>query len=576
MKCQLCGHDNPLGVKFCSKCGGGLAAVQPDQGVPHTTQPVAPYAPPQGGQHAQGQGAQYAPAAQGKTGGLLDSIKALPLKKILMIAIPVVVVIIAAIIVIPLLVGPSSNTVSDSLIFFSDRDQVIVSGNNNNSFTLDGAYRSVQRSIDGSKAAVLTDYQSDSGGTLWFVTTRNSVKIADDVLAFVLADSGNGVAFLTDHDTRNDVATLYLHNTSNGRSTLITQEAMYFGHGEIEGIAISPNGRTVTFISDFDERDNEFFGYIKDGNRAPERLGRNEFAIAVSNGGRHLYYVRVTEDGDMSLHVRSGRNEQRLIGDMGWGIRLMLNRDYSQVIFNHDGRANISRNGGERERIGNQAIRSILVPQGTQVRSVPGNAVSTTVYGLRSLTPSVVVTEDGLVHVNNRMETNRVSSSSDYPFSAVISNNGRTLLFINNNNHLSTIDPTRPGAERREVGRNVRSFVACSDARTVYFVNEDQELFHVRGTGNPSKVSDDVASFSLEMQWGSRRAFFIVDHGSRGGELFASNNGGRRSRVAGGDDVVGIMVTATSVFYANNDDEVFRSNGNERFTRFEEDVGIVG
>ena len=72
---------------------------------------------------------------------------------------------------------------------------------------------------------------------------------------------------------------------------------MYFGGNSMEGICLSPDGKTVTYISDYDDKDDEFNGYIKVGSRAPDRIGKNMAAVAVSNGGKHLYYARVSDDG---------------------------------------------------------------------------------------------------------------------------------------------------------------------------------------------------------------------------------------------------------------------------------------
>jgi hypothetical protein len=493
--------------------------------------------------------------------------KAMPIKKLLMFAIPVVVLIVAAIIVIPMLIGPSVLMRTDNISIFSDRDEVIISGNNNARFAIDGSFVSTQRSLDGSKAVVLTDYGS-SGGTLWFVTTSRVTHVADDVLEYLLADSGNGVIYVTDYDSRNDVATLYLHDTSSGRETRITEDAMY--QGSMLGISISPNGKSVTYRGDFDRDNREYYGYTRVDGRASERLGKNTYGVAISNGGRHLYYVRTSDDNVRSLHVRSGNNDNRLISELNH-VFLMLNRDYSQAIFQIDDRSFITQNGGERDRIGGSNIRRIILPRGAQIG---GNSDHATVYGVRSFANNVVQNNDGLAFMDRNYETNRISSTSDYASLALVSENGRTLLYLNNNGHLSAIDPTRAGAERREIGRDVESFVATNNARTIYFVNSDNELWCASGNRPAEKVSDDVYAASLAMPFRGNRAFFIVDWSARrnSGELFFSNNGGRRVKLGGGDDVVRVWSTATNIFFRTIDNDVFRSNGNDRFTLFAEDL----
>jgi len=503
----------------------------------------------------------------------MDKIKSLPLKKIFIVAVPVLVLIIAAIIVIPLLSGSGSSIMKNSIVILGDWNETIISGNNNVKFTIDGYFDSAQSSLDGSKAAVLTDMSYYEGGALWFVTTSKATLIADGVVYYRLSDSGSTVAYLTDYDHWEDVAALYLYDAAKGSSTKIADDAWYNARS-VKGLSISPDGKTVTYISDYDSRNQEYTSYIKTGNKAAEKIDDNTYCVAVSNGGTTMYYVKESSRGVESLYVKSGRNENRLISKISPDTTLWLNKDYTQVIFNQDGRTDISKNGGGKERLYKDAIRDILLPQGTQrIFFSAGQSLSVSVIGIRSLTPFVGVTSDGMIYFDNKYESNRISSSSDYQYGAIISSNGRKLLFLTNNGHLASIDPTKTGADRSEIGRNVVMFVASSDASTIYFVNEDDELYYVRGNGDPSKVADDVNG-RLVMQWNSTRAFFTVDDTSSGGELYFSNNGRGRTKVSGGDDVFMFFSTPTSVFYVLDGQKIFRSNGDEKFTRFAEYVSI--
>lgn len=551
MICNYCGHTNQPGVKFCSKCG----AQFPVQAQAPAPPPAGYYAPPP------------APDYAAPESGMSGKIKTLPIKKILTIAIPVIVVIIAAIIVIPMLIGPGAAMEKDHIEFLADGDRIIVSGNNNAKFIIDGEYFSEQCSLDGSKAVVLTDYDNEYGGTLWFVTPSTYYRVADDVLNYILADSGNGIAFQTDYDRRHGVAMLYLYNVSSKSASKITEDAKYS-----EGICISPNGRTVSFISDLDDADDNFYGYVSTDGKASERIGQNTYAVALSDGARYMYYIKVT-DGSRSLYVRSGQNDNRLITDLGPYYRLMLNRDYSQAVFNMDDKAYITINGGERERIGGKSISRFILPRGTQQG---GNQSRVTVYGIRNFANNVVINDDGLAYINRDFDANKINSSSDHAWYATISDNGRILLYINNNGHLSSIDPTQPNAERVEIGRNVETYVASNNAKLIYFVNSDDELFCVKGNGAPFKISDDVYSGDgyLDMSYNGKMVFFLVDFSNRryAGELYYSNNGGGRTKVAGAGEVRGIHITPTNVFYMDTDNAIYRSNGNERFALFIDDL----
>jgi len=506
--------------------------------------------------------------------GFTKKIKDLPLKKILTIAVPLVIIIVALIIAIPLVINPSNSAVKDNITFFRGDGVVVVSGNNNPKFSIRGDFESTQTSIDGSKAVILTDAWGNSGGTLWFVTTSDSVKIADDVLEFQLSDSGSGVIYFTDYNSRNDTASLYLYDTSSKKTSLITEETMYQGYYDQSSACISPNGKTVGYVSNYDSRNDEFTGYLSVDGKAPEKLGINTVAIAVSDGGKYLYYAKLDDDGyGGSLHVRSGHNDIKLMPDFSGFIHLSLSRDYSQIVFSYQDKSFLSRNGGERERIGGAAIDGFLTPRGMRGRYMKSFSSGITVYRINSFVNQVAFSDEGLAYIDNSLEASRISNSSDNYYSAEISNNGKTLLYINNSGRLSAIDPTVPYAERRELARNVQGFIATNDASSIYYVNEDDELWYIKGNGQPVKISDDVSYRRIALQYNGNKVFFLADYGSRrGGELFYSDNGDRRVRVPGADEVMELWSTPTNIFFKTYDDEIFRSNGNEMFYLFAEGV----
>ena len=647
MICSFCGHNNESGVNFCARCGAQLLKPQQtDSPANDASFRKAPdyssaptYRETQGNRdtsnhgntpgygytqgHGNTPGYGYTQGHGGNTPGYKNAqgygndtsyrdhsgygdtddydaekssisgiMKKLPNKKVLAIAASVVVLIIAAIIFIPMLGNSSGSTVKDSIAFFEDRGEVIISGNNNPKFTIDGNIESQRTSTDGSKAVIMTEYSYRNGGTLWFATTSASALIADSVYAYVLADSGNGVAYFTDYDERNSMATLYLYDTSSKKATLITQDA-YCDGGTMPGVAISPDGKSVCYISDYDERKSEYTGYLKIDGKAAEKLGDEMFAVAISDGGKYIYYCKVdTKTESASLHVISGRNENRLMSDV-YGISIMLNKDYSEAMFDLDSRTFISRRGNERERISGPVIQHILLPRGSQVGYFYGSSpytginvsISGAVYGISSFSNFIAITDDGLVYYDKSLEMNKISNSDYYASEAQISSDGKTLYFINNSDRLSSVNPTLIGADRHEIDRNVVTFVASGDGKSVYYVNSDNELYYASSSGAPIKISDDVYYLSmygrtvstgfLAMSYSGNRVFFLVDYReSRGGELYYSNNGGRKTKIAGADEVMLVMSTPANIFYVSRDSELFRSNGNERFIKFQDEIDI--
>ena len=528
---QAYGGGAPAGDSYGQGYGGGAPGQPGEPGQPQQY-------PPYPGQPAQG------------------GAKPLPLKKILMIGIPAVIIIIALVIGLSMSGGGSGGSaVKDSISFFSDGDAVIVSGNNNPKFTIDGKLYTSKLSLDRTKGVVMTDY-SNSGGTLWFVTTSKSTKIADDVTyGFAFSDSGNAVAYMTDLDSKNGVAALYLYNTATKKITKLSDEAV------LGSVCISPNGKSVGYASDYKRDENKMSGYISIDGKIAEKLGDNAFAQAISNGGKYVYYAKLSKDSSSaSLWVKSGRNDTKLMSEVV-DDNFILNMDYSQLIFNIDGKAYVSQNGKEREQICKSGISVFLMPHGTQ--SVYSNGA--TVYGVSSFKNTLAMSGDGMVYINNKFASAKISGSTTSTSYVSVSTDGKTLIYISGSGVLASINPSKPDADKKEIGKKVQSFVASSDGKTVYFVNEDKEMYYSKGGGKAVKVSDDVYSDSLAMSSNGSMVFFLADYSYKnGGTLYYSSNGSKRTKAA--DDIVSVWSTPTSIFYRTVDSDIYRSNGNAKFT----------
>jgi hypothetical protein len=482
--------------------------------------------------------------------------------------------------------------VTDSIRFFQEGDRIVVSPNNDEIFTINGELTLFQWSKDGSIAVLLTDASREDGdsGTLWLVNTTEAVRIADGVYGYLLSASGNAVLYHTDYNEREETATLNLYNVDSGRSRVVTNEVYYDGWRS-DFIAISPDGRSITYIGDFNWEDNTFMGYIEIDGGEPEQLGENMFGIAVSDGGRFIYYLRYRwEDDTVFLYVRSEGEDNRLHTNANSSeFTIILNFDYSEAIINeiiwdeYDEwyRSFISLGGGERESIGNFYIEEEtldLMPRlgDSRMSSVFGVIIS---FGIDSFAERVVWAGEVDNHGYERSHINyididfqisRIPGTDNAAQNAQLVENGDVLIFRDwERNRLNRVVVGDENAEVEVLARNVENFRVSSDGRTVYIVNDNNELFYVEDEDNTVRIADDIDSWSLEMMYGSNRVFFIGDYDSHinAGTLYYSDSGGDRVRVPGGNDVVRVWSTVSSVFYRNIDGDIYRSNGDENFQR---------
>lgn len=562
MFCKKCGRKLNESSKFCAGCGSavtGSAPIPPGPvgGVPAST-------PPPGGQAK----------------------KPFPLKTLLLILIPAIVVVVGVVIAITLFAGNlggggavgSRNDIlmTDSISFFREDGRTVVAVNNEETFTVNGEHSWSRQSMDGRAAILVTDHDWEFGGTLWLVTAAGATRIADDVIHSVIAPSGDGVLYLTDFDDRNDVATLYLYDVESGRSRRLSNEAFHTWEGTTT--MISPDGRSVGFV--VEEADDILMGYLVI-NGEIERLGENTIAIAIADNGRYVYFMRMRErdrDRTWSLYVRSGDDEERLVRDIDMGINLLFNQDLSQVILSVDGRALLSRNGGEIERLGNQSIHGVVQSQVANywTNIWVGSWINVSLSGVDSFANRVVSTwaegaGSNVLYINRDFETERIPGTSRARFHhSMLVDNGSSLIFldIDEPRRLSRVAVGDEQAEVDMLGRNVRNFHASDDGRAIYFVDEFGELRFIGIDGDSHRIGSDVSTWSMAMLPNSNKIFYIEDYDYRfGGDLSYSDNGESRQRVRGATEVTDVWSTPTSIFYRNIDGDVFRSNGDGNFER---------
>ena len=562
MFCKKCGRKLSDSSKFCGGCGSAVVNSTPiPVGPVGGDSPVTPtLAVPAEGQHK----------------------KPFSIKTLLLILIPAIVLVVAVVIAITVLVGNlgsgsigSRNDIlmTDHISIFREDGRTVVSVSNEETFTVNGEFHTMRSSMDGSSAIFLTDFEWEYGGTLWLATAEGAIQIAEDVTLSFIAPSGSGILYFTDWDERNEVAALYLYDVDSGRSRRLTNEAF---HHSWENVAvISPDGKSAGFI--VEESDNIFMGYLVI-NGETERLGENAIPVAIADNGRYVYFVRMRErDATWALYVRSENDEVRLARDIDMNSGLIFNQDLSQAIINVDGRALLSRNGEEAERLGNKTISWVVQPFiGRHMYWLDiqqGPSIQVSVDGIDSFANRIAFIEEegdgNVIHINTDYEPVRIPGTRGARIQqAMIADNGSTLIFLDQDSRrLSRVALGNEEAEAERLARNVDSFRVSLDGRALYFFNELNELWFIDTTGDSHRVAEDVA-WSVAMLADSHKIFFIEEYDYRfGGFLSYSVNGESIQRVSGADDVINVWITRTSVFYQTVDGDTYRSNGDGNFER---------
>lgn len=265
--------------------------------------------------------------------------------KLFKFAVPIAILIALMIAVVSLLEEPSNYIIAqNNITLFSSGDKTVVSVNNNAKFTVDGRIYSASHSADKRKAVVYVDYRSGSwykpniGGTLWYITASEKVKIAEGAEKYTLSMSGSGVAYLTDYDYSNLSASLYLYDCKEKSAVKITDNA--YIHGDVH---LSPDGKTVGYMADYDINTGEYTGYVSQAGTQSVSLGTNMVCVAVADDAKYKYYRELSFNVYVepppflfSFHVKKANGEDVELAPETPAyddFYLSLNADCSQAVF---------------------------------------------------------------------------------------------------------------------------------------------------------------------------------------------------------------------------------------------------
>jgi len=421
---------------------------------------------------------------------------------------------------------------------------------------VDSGVRTSAVSMDATRLAALT-VQND----LYFVDNGRAQRVAEGVVNFVISNNGSAIAFVDDN------ARLVIWETRNGRSRTVESDVISYS------IALSPDGRSVGFAV-FSDRTEELEGFISINGRNAESIGRNALPIAISDRGRFVYYVR--EDRDL-LFVRH-RGESTRVAPIDEIRELMFNRDFTEVLWSDREATFISARGQSSERVVRSSGLVPLLPVNTQL-VISGAAP---VLGVRTFANMIFYdnSNDAIIFVDRNFEARNLARGVVRAERAVISADGRTVVFLDDRGRLrrmTNMSRNEPTIVDLGADLDIVNFITCTDADHIYFVDRFDELWFIRGTREPSRVRTDVGPWSIVMSPNSNMLFFIANMARDGsGELFTTTNGRSPNRVDGANDVLGVIADAAGVYYhapaTGNRVDVFRSNGNARFTRIAQDV----
>ena len=416
----------------------------------------------------------------------------------------------------------------DGLIFFTTQKKVAeISGSD---------YNGPMFSLDKTKAAVIEDFRRREGGTLYLINSENKKKIDDDVTSYVISEKGNAIAYLKDYDSDDDTSTLMLFN---GKKSVKIKDDIQVNSGNAF-LAISPDGSAVSYV----EYDNyEATSYISKNGKKPERFGRDKAVFALSNKAKHVYYAETNDSNyRMDVYVKTGKKETKLIPEADDISGMIFNKDHTQVIYSYDNKSYISVNGNEKKRLMSDEV-SVLLPANAQANFSSDIEILT--VGIKSFANSLLRSYEGVYYLNKNLETNRIIRGFD---EIVVSSDLSQIAYTDYSGDLylvTKLNKENPKVLELDKAEDVYGLVFTDNGKRIYYVNDDEELFHINKSNKPKKISDDV--YYRYLSTIGNKLFFLVDYRNTG--VLHYTTGSKKVEIKNADEVSDFYLLGKGIIY---------------------------
>ncbi len=508
MKCPKCGNPIAPTARFCGVCGTAITQEMLQEAVTNTASP---------------------------------SKKTLPSKKMLALGgIAVVAVVVIGVLI--NILKPSNYVILDNAPFFVRQNdgEIVITHASGTTSTIEGEYANeLQGSLDLSKGAVVIetpDEQTDEYvRTLYYVSKDGIRAFADSTGGYVQgieSADGSTVVFASDIDYSNDRAEGVLRVFDGDTTHTISSE--FYPNSNF---CVSPDGSTVIYSADYDGED--FTTYMWKGGKSTS-LDDNLYPLAVSNGGKQIYFV---DDG--KLYVQKGDDRTRLTSDdsVAW---VYFNKNNSEILFSTYDDTYLCVEGGERFSLdGNMS--SLVLPVG--VNQAYSSSYSQIVNVNLSTFKNVFYSTDaGVYRITEEFESERAVKSND---GAMLADDEKTIIY-RSSGAVYMVDGFNKSAQAtRLVDESVSDFRMSSDGKTLYYITYDGDLYYKKGTSEPKLIDYDLSSERSQFAFHekSNAVFYIND-----GELYSSKNGEKPALVnsVASDDLLFIVSSGVVVIYNSN------------------------
>lgn len=363
----------------------------------------------------------------------------------------------------------------------------------------------------------------------------------EEAKKFQISAYGDTIAYFT--DVSGDFGTLNLYYTKNGKKKEIAEEIL------IDSVVLSPDGETVAFVGDYKARD-DFKGYYSIDGKKPAEVGKEKRVFAIADKAAYLYYV----DDDRIYAKKKKKDAEKLASDVSY-VDVLVNEDCTEVLFTNDGKTYLSVKAGEKKKVSNDEFSGgVVLPaealQVTATQRMARGSVVVTFTGVETFEEQVFVAGTRLIYLDKKHEGNTIASAVD---KCIIAENREELVYIDILGEVIRVEDFDKGGKETPVGKEdteAYSIYADGSLKYVYYINEDDELYCIKGK-KEKKIADDVTSAAISPD--GTMCYYVVEDET----LFYSKKAGKGKKIADSEDGAKCMRYFSRILVSMREDDEF-------------------
>ncbi|MCH5205901.1 MAG: hypothetical protein J1F09_03035 [Oscillospiraceae bacterium] len=394
-----------------------------------------------------------------------------------------------------------------------------------------GSARVRAESADGKKA-LLTDKKD-----LYYMSNGKITEICDDLTNanVLLSANGNTAVFISDGD---------LCVYSGGK----LNKVMELNNASKATFAVSPDGKTVVF-SDYDDGTYRAYAW-KGGNKAIDLDAKGAVA-AVSNGGKMIYAA--DEKSGKLTYMKGMKGSFEKLDECDTIVA--MSSDFNKILYsNKSGLFYFDSSLKDSIKVAKN-FSSLIVPSDTtSVTCVFGSA-----YLIDNFKSLYVRDSYSGYNIHKYTRKGKEYEKGDKIASDVrrasLSTDDNSFVFVNRDDELIKVSGSKPD-KKTVIDEDVDTYRADSALKFVYYTDDDGDLRY--GT-KKTKIASDVKSFVVN---DSGVCVFFDDDG----ELYYSVKGGDKKKLSI-SDVESVSINVMDIVYVVADDELYVSTNGKKFTK---------